>query len=64
MWLLLIILLCWLAWKLLNFSLKYVLPIALLLLVVAYAIKFWWIVALIGIGMYLDHRRKLSKKTR
>lgn len=59
MWLLFILLFCWLSWKILNFSLKYILPIALILLMISYAIKFLWLALIIlGIG-YLYHRRNV-----
>ncbi|MFT8631561.1 MAG: hypothetical protein ABF741_01570 [Liquorilactobacillus ghanensis] len=59
MWLFVIILFGWLGWKMFNFSLEYILPIALIILAVMYALKFWWIILIIVGGWYLYHRRKL-----
>lgn len=44
MWLFVIILFGWLGWKMFNFSFEYILPIALIILAVMYALKFWWLV--------------------
>jgi hypothetical protein len=60
MWLFLILFLGWLAWKVLNLSLEYILPLVLLLLIIAYAIKFWWLIAIAAGGWYFYRHRKLS----